>query len=342
MRHGIAPPGGKPASSQMPCRQGWDGSVPQDRESGSRIKLVRIVRRQKRILRRARFPLRRSKYANRIYSDHQHVILLALRQHLRKSYRGLCELMEACDSILRELGLARVPHWTTLQKFSARADMRRLERLLLACLDDARLRALDLAVDSTGFSSTSASEYYVSTLRRKRTGKPGRPPSRREVRSYVKQTMAVETRTQLIAAVKFRRGPANDSPDFRRVLSKVAPARQHVRIIVADKGYDCERNHEYAHDVLDAVAVIPVRGADRPGIRISWKHRRRQARDLDKEAYHQRVKIETVHSVEKRRMGDNVLAIGTCQRHKELVFRAFAYNVGRLEVLFLLITEDFY
>lgn len=295
------------------------------------------------ILRRARYPLRGSKYANHIYTDRQHVVMLALRQQMGESYRGFCDLMEVCTPLMEELGLRRVPHWTTLQKFSMRADMRRLERLLLSCLDDARLRALDLAVDSTGFSSTSASIYYVRTLeRRTRTGKPGRPPKRREVRSYVKQTMAVETRTQLIVALKFRRGPAGDSPDFRRVLSKVAPARQHVRIIVADKGYDCERNHEYAHDVLDADAVIPVRGADRPGIRISGRHRRKQARDLDTEAYHQRVKVETVHSVEKRRMGDNVLAIGTCQRHKELVLRAFAYDVGRLEALFLLFTEDFY
>jgi hypothetical protein len=294
------------------------------------------------VVRRARYPRRRSKYANHLYDDRQHVVLLALRQLMGESYRGFCDLVAVCTPLLEEIGLRRVPHWTTLQKFSMRADMRRLEGLLLACIDDARLRALDLAVDSTGFSSTSASEYYVSTLKRRRTGKPGRPPSRREVRSYVKQTMAVETRTQLIVAAKFRRGPANDSPDFRRVLSKVAPARQHVRIVVADKGYDCERNHEYAHDVLDADAVIPVRAADRPGIRIRGRHRREQARDLDTEAYHQRVKIETVHSVEKRRMGDSVLAIGTCQRHKELVLRAFAYNVGRLDVLFLLFTEDFY
>jgi len=321
---------------------GWDDLVPRDGDNVRQNKLVRIVVRMSKILRRARYPLRGSKYANHIYTDHQHVVLLALRQYMGESYRGFCDMMEVCTPLLEEIGLRRVPHWTTLQKFSARADMRRLERLLLSCLDDARLRALDLAVDSTGFSSTSASEYYVSTIKRRRTGKPGRPPSRREVKSYVKQTMAVETRTQLIAALKFRRGPANDSPDFRRVLRKVAPARQHVRVIVADKGYDCERNHEYAHDVLDAVAVIPVRGADRPGIRISGKHRRRQARDLDTEAYHQRVKIETVHSVEKRRMGDNVLAIGTCQRHKELVLRAFAYNVGRTEVIFLLLTEDFY
>ena len=30
------------------------------------------------------------------------------------------------------------------------------------------------------------------------------------------------------------------------------------------------------------------------------------------------------------------------QQHRELIFRAFSYNTGRLETLFLLFIEDFY
>jgi len=310
--------------------------MPQDGEKANRNKLVRIVVRMSKILRRARYPLRGSKFSNHIYTDHQHVVMLALRQHLRKSYRDICEMLEVCTALLDELGLDRVPHWTTLQKFSKRADMRRLERLLLACIDDARLRVLDLAVDSTGFSSTSASIYYVRTLER-RTGKPGRPPCRRSVRSYLKQTMAVETRKQLIAALKFRLGPANDSPDFIRILKKVSLADQPVRVVVADKGYDSERNHEYAQKVLGARSIILVRAADRPLIRIRGRLRRRQRRCFDKKGYNRRALVETVHSVEKRLMGSHVLARSACLQHKELVLRAFAYNARRLETLFLLL-----
>ncbi len=69
-------------------------------------KLVRIVRCQKRILKRARYPLRSSKYANHLYTDHQHVVLLALC-HFRKSYRDFCEIVEVCTLLLAELGLRR-------------------------------------------------------------------------------------------------------------------------------------------------------------------------------------------------------------------------------------------
>jgi hypothetical protein len=215
------------------------------------------------------------------------VILLALRQQWKMPYRAFCDMIEVCTLLLDELGLGRVPHWTTLHKFSKRTDTRRLERLLLGFLDEAR--------------------------------------------------------KQLIVAVKFRRGPANDSPDFVNVLKKVQPAELPVKLVVADKGYDAESNHEYAQDVLGARTAIPVRAASRPKIKMSGKRRRKQARDFDKKGYDgHRPKVETVFSVEKRKMGSHVLARNPSQQHKELVFRAFSYNSGRIESLFLFFIEVFY
>jgi hypothetical protein len=295
-----------------------------------------------RVLKRARYPLRRSKYANHLYTDHQHVVLLALRQHFRKSYRDFCEMMEVCTEILDELGLRRVPHWTTLNKFSKRAETRRLERLLLRFLQEARLKVLYLAVDSTGFSSTSASTYYTRVLE-SRGGRLGGHRRGVLTHRYVKQTMAIETRKQLIVAVKFRRGPSGDSPDFVWTLKKVRPSGLPVKLVVADKGYDAESNHEYAQDILGALTAIPVRAANRPKIKMKGKRRRKQARDFDQEGYDShRPKVETVFSVEKRKMGSTVLARHSSQQHKELILRAFSYNSVRMESLFLLFIEDFY
>ena len=81
--------------------------MPWDGKKANQHKLVRIVRRQISVLRRARYPLRGSKYANHLYTDHQHVVLLALRQHFRKSYRDFCEIVEVCTLLLAELGLRR-------------------------------------------------------------------------------------------------------------------------------------------------------------------------------------------------------------------------------------------
>ena len=75
---------------------------------------------------------------------------------------------------------------------------------------------------------------------------------------------------------------------------------------------------------------------------MGGRYRRRHLRDFDEDAYHERAKVETVFSVEKRKMGSHVLARVPSRQHKELIFRAFSYNSGRMESLFLLFIEDFY
>ncbi len=293
------------------------------------------------MLKRARYPLRRSKFANHLYNDRQHVIMLVLRQHFRMPYRQFCETMEVCNVLTGEIGLSRVPHFTTLQKFSARMDIRRLERFLLAFLEDFRPRSLFIAVDSTGYSSTCASDYYTRIVERQGEG-PGPPRKNRRVRRHVKETLAVETKKQIILAVKFRLGPANDSPDFIRVLRKVRMAGSKVSMVVADKGYDSEGNHEYVHEVLGGRSVIPIRRGDDPRLRVRGRYRREQWKHFDSEAYKQRVMAETVNSVQKRTMGSHVLARKIGLQHTELVFRALAYNVRRVENFLSSLLKVFY
>lgn len=90
--------------------------------------------------------------------------------------------------------------------------------------------------------------------------------------------------------------------------------------------------------------MIPVRAASRPKIKMRGRGRRKTAREIGSREgeHHQRVMIETVHSVEKRLMGSHVLARETCQQHKELITRVFSYNSTRLETFSLPVIEDFH
>ena len=45
---------------------------------------------------------------------------LVLKEFFRLDYRGVCEFLSDCDSICREIGIKKVPHFTTLQKAHAR------------------------------------------------------------------------------------------------------------------------------------------------------------------------------------------------------------------------------
>lgn len=190
--------------------------MPWDGKKANRHKLVRFVRCQKRILRRARYPLRGSKYSNHLYTDHQRVVLLALRQHFKKSYRGFCEILEVCDSLLEE----------------ARAH----------------------------------------------------PPPVPEGGEGEGVYLAVEARKQIIVAAKFRRGSSGDSPDFISTLKNVRPAALLVKLVVADKGYDSERNLEYAREIPGARTAMPVRVASCPKIKLRGKGRR-QRKCFDQRGY---------------------------------------------------------
>jgi hypothetical protein len=112
--------------------------------------------------------------------------------------------------------------------------------------------------------------------------------------------VAVGTRKQCITAVKFRRGPANDSPDFVNVLKNVQLAELPVKLVVADKGYDEESNHQHAREVLGASTVIPMQAASRPKIKMSGKRRRRQVKQFDRPGRNQSRMAKAVFSVEMR------------------------------------------
>ena len=120
-------------------------------------------------------------------------------------------------------------------------------------------------------------------------------------RRFVKLTIGTELRTQLVTAVKVRRGPANDNVDFEPVVRRAHRVKP-IRLGIGDKGYDAERNHELLREELHAMSIIPARcGEDVPVWRTRGRYRKEMKRGYSKAKYHQRSKDETVFSVAKRR-----------------------------------------
>jgi len=69
---------------------------------------------------RAALPAHASKFAKRTFTQHQLVALLAVREFLRTDYRGLEQHLRDWSDLRAELGLARVPDHSTVQKAAAR------------------------------------------------------------------------------------------------------------------------------------------------------------------------------------------------------------------------------
>jgi len=88
-------------------------------------KYVRLADQLLRILKHCRIPLYYlHRKSNHIYTVWQHIVLVTIRQYEGKSYR-----MFAADWLVEAyylrlfLQLSKIPHYTTLQKFTDRIEM---------------------------------------------------------------------------------------------------------------------------------------------------------------------------------------------------------------------------
>jgi len=272
---------------------------------------------------RSGMPRYQSKYSKKIFDQWIWVVLLVLRQYERKDYRDFVDWLEIAIPITEYLELKRIPHYTSLQKASARMDSIWLRRIIARFIkerDTEELRVI--GIDSTGYRLDHASKYYETRLNYK-----GKKKNLR--RRYLKSTISVDLDKQIIVGYKQRRGPANDCIDFPNVVKNTHTA-VHAFIYIADRGYDSEKNHKLVGDTIGAFSIIPPRNMEVPIHRTRGKYRKEMKRGYDKKTYNKRAKVETVNSVVKRKMGDDVYSKNVKTQNRELEFRYIAYNARRL------------
>jgi len=142
-----------------------DGAVSEKRKKESRY--IRMVRAIFKVCRRQAVPLYSSKYSRKDFTLWQHIALLALMQRVRKSYREYAnDFLTVATRLVSALGLSKLPHFTTVEKFLLRVPGTLLERVMGGFVHLTRVRMQVFSPDSSGFSPHRASHYYV--LRTKR------------------------------------------------------------------------------------------------------------------------------------------------------------------------------
>jgi hypothetical protein len=145
-------------------RKKKDGAVSKRREESRYIRMVKAIFK---VCRRQAVPLYSSKYSRKDYTLWQHIALLALMQRIRKSYREYVDdYLTTTERLLDVLGLSKIPHFTTIEKFLLRVPGALLESVVGGFLGLTRARWQLFSPDSSGFSPHHASHYYV--LRTKR------------------------------------------------------------------------------------------------------------------------------------------------------------------------------
>jgi hypothetical protein len=77
-------------------------------------KSPRAVAREALRLAREALPAYSSKFSRRDYTQHQLFALLALKTFFKTDYRGLIQMVEDFAELRQDLGLDKVPHYSTL------------------------------------------------------------------------------------------------------------------------------------------------------------------------------------------------------------------------------------
>lgn len=279
-------------------------------------KYVRLADTMFRVLKHARIPLFSNRKSNHIFTIWQHIVLITIRQYEGKSYRMFVDwLFEAC--YLRScLGLSRIPHFTTLQKFTDRINNALLEKIISSFIVISGTKRIFVGIDSTGFKITHASQYYTE-----RTGLR---------RKYAKLSIGADVLQQIICNIRIRRAPTrHDNIDFKPIITRISNILP-LSVVTADRGYDSEDNHQMVREDLHAFSIIPARYEHIPIWRTYGRYRKQMKRGYSRLLYNQRNKDETIVSVIKRLFGEHLKSRLTRTQNRELSFRCITYNMHRL------------
>jgi Transposase DDE domain len=275
------------------------------------------------------------RYSPKKFTQQQLFACLVLKSFLKTDYRGVTAHLTDCASLRDTLGLSAVPHYTTLQKAARRLLALALARRLLDSTVREHMgrkrRVRRVAIDSTGLESSAASGYFVR--RRERVGMPWKTVV---YHYFPKLGVVCDVKAHLILAAREDRGPKPDVADFRPLIA-AALARVGIDCIVADAGYDSEANHTFARQECHVRSIMPAKHG-RPTTKPARGHYRRlmQTR-FDRVAYRDRVQVETVVSMVKRRLEGFIRARSVWSQRRELRLKVLTHNV-----MILLRAEVFY
>ena len=280
----------------------------------SHSKLLSFIEMAKEIINK--LPKYNSKFSNRIYDNHQKIIIVIFKQKLKLTYRGVIEFLESSEEARRMIKLKKIPNHSTLIKFLKRISASLLDSLLI------EKESQIIAVDSTGFETESMSYYYRNVYNSK---------DKQKARRYAKLSIAIDTDKQLILSQRIRRGPRNDNIDFKHLLTNLS-----AKFVVADKGYDSRENRHFVLRQMNAYPHIPLRKTS--GATYIKKGKKLV---FDEKIYHQRSKVESVFSAIKRKYGSIIRSRSFESQKKEIICRLVAYNLDRKIILSSLLIVGF-
>jgi hypothetical protein len=259
------------------------------------------------------------------FTQRQLMSCLILRAYLKTTYRGFIDLLEGHTALRQVLGMeAKLPHYTTLQKFGARQDVQAVADAMIAQIGAAALTAAgdqaSVAMDATGMEVTNASAHFISRAGRQR-------------RKWQKLSVMVVCGALLPLGLVLDWGPCNDKRQAFELMQKsfdaAEDAGQLPKQLYADAGYDADWVHGVCREVWEVDSFIkPACHKADGSLGGAWRSNMTQE-TLEKAQYGKRWHIEAFFSGLKRMTGSSLTARNEGNLAKEAIFRVLAYTLHR-------------
>jgi DDE family transposase len=270
---------------------------------------------------------------------------LCCKELLGRTYRGAEALLRDAEHWCRAIGMTKVPDHNTLCNAAARLLKRRNVGGLLDQVarwaEQARALGLSvkpLAGDSTHFETRHVSRHYERRCAKARQNLRKRAMKRcrtRTVKRLPKLGVGVTCASHLILSTWVGTGAGSDSPHFERLLFDAWRRVPHRRFTaVFDAGYDAEHNHDLARREMGLRSIIPPRigrPTEKPPPARSWRGRMwrllRSRRSRRACGYTQRWQAETVVSMIKRNLGDELRGKTAVSRKREMLLKVLVHDI---------------
>lgn len=269
----------------------------------------KLILQVKSAVKASRIPRSFSKKNNNVFSNEQHIIMQVLMQFESKRFRDMPRFLEL---LAIELNLLRIPHFTTINKFSLRIKSIYIENLIFNLVKSNKKRII--AIDGTGFSLIRRSVYFGTVVG--------------EIKQFLQYVASADVGTKLITAISLKRKKRNENIAVKSLMRKTAKSGK-VSAYLGDKLYDSEKNHELAI-MHGARFIAPLKWAKVPFHRRKGVNRKKLAKNFPQKLYNKRSLIEGIFSVIKRKFGQIIYSKKFKTQKKEVLFRTLAYNVDRL------------
>lgn len=254
------------------------------------------------------------------FTQRQLMTCLVLRAYLKSTYRGVLDVLAASASLRQCLGLTdKLPHFTTLQKFSARSQVVAIVQKLVAVIGQQAAQqqagSCAVAMDATGLARTTVSDYFCS-----RRG--------RRFRRWVKVSTVVLCGSLLPLALVVDLNPTHDCAHAPELLAQARAVTKPERLY-ADAGYDAEWIHRQCREDWGVESVIPSIRRRADGT-IGGQWRAQMTREyLQQAGFGRRWAVESFFSALKRTMGSALSARKPDQMLAEAAFKVLAYALRR-------------